>query len=451
MPRNLNKDGIVSLEQFGQGFQWQFPRIQQEEFWDKWYDGEFDTLFPSKKDIENGLNQFDIKNLIKLDLFSLASDFYTEAVVAEGPEYSTEDEALRLWLDEMRPTILEVLGRMVLNWSIKGRGILVTHEDGTLHAVDASSYFRVGEYYDPDETVGHILAYRYRVPESPGELNLPNSFSSREPNRIRVTKYAPVEDINTVQTFMYAGHTIGTPVTGEENAGVTALAVVGKGDSWYGDAQRVAAQLMIMLTLIVKSQHKHLTRPVMLPHDVLANIGGKNDKRTPREKLSAVYNEKDPVFTISEDSMAAAAGLIPGDYDFVSTMDTVLYLAQTYYLLSGLPPTSFGIDIGKGESGFAREKSEDRAAIRARNVRDDMAKALPLIIKGMGAPDGELSVSWRSSPFESRIDREARVEKYLALGLITVAQAQQMLGLDVTPVENAPETNEDDNANTNGN
>ena len=36
-------------------------------------------------------------------------------------------------------------------------------------------------------------------------------------------------------------------------------------------------------------------------------------------------------------------------------------LLDNFYILAGIPPTSYGINIGRGESGVARERTTDRA------------------------------------------------------------------------------------------
>ena len=430
-------DNIISMEQFGEGFQFNFPRVWAELRWKQWYEGQFASMYPQPT-IANGFKLIDQKDLVTIPLFQMASDFYTEAVIAEGPEFSTDNDVLRTWLDDNRATILEVLERMVREWSITGYGILVTQEDGSLHEVESSAYFRVGELQDHDERVGHIIARTYY---EPSELELQNPLQHQVPNRVSVTKYQVDGDeelYNEVQIFHFDGLTIQDKIGPQEDANITSISTVGRRDSWYSQSQRVCSQLIVTLSLLLKAEYKHINRPLILPNLLTGDTAGAGKRKTPQEVMNE-YNElRDPVIQSTGPEGARNLGLVPGDYEFSEIYQSMLQLSQTYYLISGLPPTAYGIDIGRGESGFAREKSEDRAAIRARNVRDDIARVLPIVIRGMGAPDGELSASWRSSPFESRDSREARVIKYLQAGLITVQQAQQMLGLEVTEVSNAP-------------
>ena len=69
---------------------------------------------------------------IEANLFKLVSGFYQDATIAERPVISTEDAALKAWLEENEDRLLNAMERAVKSWSIKGRAI---HRDprGRLH------------------------------------------------------------------------------------------------------------------------------------------------------------------------------------------------------------------------------------------------------------------------------------------------------------------------------
>ena len=152
---------------------------------------------------------FKLPDLIKVPLFSIASDFYTVACMAERPAVDTSVASIKTWLEENEHYVYRVVERAVTSWAITGRAVLVANEDGRLAEVYSSSYFRVGPDYDQDELVGHILAYPYRE-FTELELRNPN-IAQRIPNRLRVVRYQKDKDINTVQTFAMDGYVVGEP------------------------------------------------------------------------------------------------------------------------------------------------------------------------------------------------------------------------------------------------
>ena len=429
-------DNVVSLDQFGPGFQFVFPRVTAEERWDKWYNSDFASLWPEPS-IDNGLKLIKEQgDLITMPLFQIASDFYTEATVSERPAVSTDSEELRVWLEDNETELYKAIRRGVRKWSIKGRLILATHDDGTLREVDPTAYFRVGSFEDPDDLVGHVIAYRYYEYD---ELELKSPFSYRHPNRVRVIKYAPEQNINTVQVFGFAGHVIGEPMTGLEPAGISALCVGGDGDSWYGDAQRVAAQFMIRLTNNQRVLNLHDNRPLLLPQSILAN-NAPGDTRTNTQRLQAFRELISPVVTYHDEDKVGSIGVVGKDYALVEARESLFQLATLYYLISGLPPSAFGINIGRNESGEARARAQDRAAARIRSLREDLSRCLPVLIKGMGAPEGDIKFSWRTSPFDNRDEREARIlEMYSMDQLVGRNEARTLLGLGMEDPEDVKE------------
>ena len=135
---SIYSDNITSIDQFGPQFQFIFPRITAELNWEKWYKNDFDSLLPPPS-IDNGYQLFEKVNLIKVPMFKIASSFYTDAAISEYPVYTfSEDITQKLekelsdFLTNKYEYILKVIERATRQWSIKGRCILLTHEDGSI-------------------------------------------------------------------------------------------------------------------------------------------------------------------------------------------------------------------------------------------------------------------------------------------------------------------------------
>ena len=430
-------DGLTSVDQFTTGLVFQFPRVERYEAWQDWYDGNYGALYPEPS-INNGRNLLGEHDYIEPRIFKMVSDFYKDGTIAERPAVTADSPEFTAWFEENGERFFNGVERGVSTWSIFGWSVLVTHEDGTIENVHPSAYFRIGQLYDPDESVGHVIAYRYFEHENIHDFQ-PNQVNY--PNRVRIIKYVPSEGINTVQVFAMDGFVIGAPLTPPEPAGITALCTAGKDDGWYDDAQDVAAAFMIRLSLNQTALSRHDNRATLVPPGLLKSYSP-GENMTPTEQLAAFNKLVRPV--IEADPQGGDVGTIGEATAFPDEADHVEYLAQMFYLASGIPPTSFGIGIGAGESGYAREKAQDRASARIRSLRQDLTRCLAAILTGMGAPEADVTIAWFTNPFE---DRTAKLDWVLRLkdaGLINDEQAAEMMdieyrGTDTPQAENTPQ------------
>ena len=60
-------EGLRSIDQIGPGFLWNFPRLRDELNWERWYRGQFDTLFPPAS-IDNGRSLLAWDDIIKINM-----------------------------------------------------------------------------------------------------------------------------------------------------------------------------------------------------------------------------------------------------------------------------------------------------------------------------------------------------------------------------------------------
>ena len=107
-------------------------------------------------------------------------------------------------------------------------------------------------------------------------------------------------------------------------------------------------------------------------------------------------------------------------------------LLDQFFLMSGVPPSSFGIGIGRGESGIAREKGQDAASSRARAYRRDLTQCLRELCVGAGMPDEDVAFTWIGTPFESESARADRAMMLFEKGIIDCNEARLMMGFTET-------------------
>ena len=123
------------------GFHFNFPLVQDQLNWQEWFDNNFATLLPMPS-VDNGLKLITLTDLIKIPLFRMASNFMRDAVIAEIPAASADDQVATDWLIENMAMIDRALRRGTRYWSVLDHGVY-TAEPGIIRAVDPGAYFRV--------------------------------------------------------------------------------------------------------------------------------------------------------------------------------------------------------------------------------------------------------------------------------------------------------------------
>ena len=437
---------VISIEQFNTGYDTRSPQKDEQANWQNWYDSIWTSFFPDPT-VDNGYKLFKTNDLIEANLFKVASQFYADAAMSEGPAMSTEVPAIQEWFEENKSRIIRMLRKAIEDWSIYGTAILATHLDGTIVNINPQHYYRVGNVYDIDSLTGHIIAPKYYQP-TPSEERT-GQFNNMVPNRIRVTKYSPLENVSTVQTFILEGTVIGTPVTPLENAGITSLITAGEGDSWYKEAKDVGARYMIRLTNNLSVLNRIDNAPELYPVDI-TNSSDPADTRTPQERVDAFREGVRRIITVSSnrtDNIPFDSLMKDSPVDAEANL--VEYFQQLFHILSGVSPVPFG-QVGSGESGYAREQAQGRAKARIRNMREDWENGIPLLLGGMGAPQGDVSFSWSTAPFENKVaEREENLKLY-DRGVITLDEMRAREGLDKLETSNTPQTEENEEGEDNG-
>ena len=369
--------------------------------------------------VDNGFKLFNVSDMVRFPYFKVATDFYTDSCWAERPAVSGS-EGVERWLAENAERVFLMFRRATQDWAIHGRGVVVVHQDGTLVNVDPPNYFRLGEIWEPDEVVKHVICYRYH---DPGRVDLiPSQYKVL--NRIRVIKYAPAEGVNTVQTFLYHGWRIGVALDEERPAGIQELCTFGLDDSFYGDIQDLMSRFIIQLT----NNHATLNRAqnsiITLPTSALNTYSDDTDIQT---RIQSLRDAVRPIIGLPQGETITPSRLEMAT-EYPNQQQHLEYLAHLISLVTKVPPTSFGIGLGKGESGIARERSQDAAAARIRDIRDRIARCLPRVITALGAPQGEYSFTWNTSPFEDRVAKQRQLLELLNAGVISIEEARAALG-----------------------
>lgn len=422
---------------FTTGFQYRFPEVEREIMWREWYDGNIRSLLEIAEDekgnmiggtVDNGLA---LAPIINIPLFKRGSDFYAAAAMSELPAASSPDERIQAWLKENMGTLDRMLRRGTFYWSIADVGVFAA-QPGKVEAVDPQFYFRVGTPDLPDSLVAHILAIRYV--EKPPELQLLPEVDLVV-NRCKVIRL--VNGVATEQIYEMTPDVIGQPLTDEYPSPITAICVAGGWDSWYKGIGPVVKALLTQYSIHAVQLNRYANRTHYVPteiYDQMRNdltINRDSDKPIPPTvwQLTAEWNRLiRPTIGTSPDGAVPQESLYTEDFD--SRAQFIEMLSDEVFLTAGLPPSAYGIGIGKGESGYARERAQDAASARIQAYRRDLAECLPRLCFAMGCPEGDLSFNWATPPFHNRESHTDEIVKLFDRGLITPQEARRSLGWD---------------------
>ena len=356
-----------------------------------------------------------------LPLFKLPSDFIANAVMNDLPHATGQEQFMK----EYGNMIDKALRRGTRYWSVLDRGVW-TAELGQVRAVNPLYYYRVGEPEQKDELVGHIIAYPYRERTQEEKLN---PQSNLIPNRIKVTKVSMGRA--TVQTFMYDGAVIvGVPVTPLLESPITEVCVAGNGESWYEGVKGLAAQIIIGYTNLIQDENRFRNRAMYVDAGVVAQLQAMlppMDRPANSHELRAVYDKLvRPLIPIAKDHQPPT---MKEEIDLSDMRETWRSQLDLFFMASGIPPSSFGIGVGRGESGYAREKAEDASAARARAYRRDLEECLPRIARAIsGQPSLDIVFQWSSSPFQNVAEESERLLALNAQGILTATEVRNLLG-----------------------
>ena len=351
---------INSMNDIRTGATLDLSELVERARYGNWYNGGRDGLFDNPKTVDNALLLIQLENMYYPNLFQIGSDTYTKGVLSEYPTLSSDNPRVKEWFEDgMRSTVLKVLRRMVRDWSIYGRGVLIV-QDGELVNVPASDYIRVGRVEMPDSLVGHLIVRPYYQKVEGEALTDPSVHS---PNRLQVIRYSELENYNDAAIYEFSGNygqgVVGRILEETSEANITAFVTVGDATSWYGKAKEAVESATIELCFLHSMSHRAFNKILLVPSSTQSSTSKNNvvgdDAPPDVERRVETYSEqRRPILPVnSADKISIEqigqdfkADIMQANYD--TAMDW-------FYTASGLPPVAFGINTGKGESGFARE------------------------------------------------------------------------------------------------
>ena len=410
MPR-VDDIPLTSLAQIRTGTIWNWPRLAFEERWQEYHDGDFRQLFAERETVDNGLAILDNRNEITVpNYFKTCADFYVDAMFTEVPGMVSSNEQRTAFMNSNRPAILREMEQAIRWRVIKGRGVLLVDSLG-VRAIDPSTYFPLTGKIETHSTLGHVIAYPYRS-------EISEQITQRLDNdRMRVVSFVPGLGVNEWVDYALSGLSIGAELA-RGTADVRGILTFGPGPvgSFFSDVTDLVRDLSIRRAIIRRILNRrgnpHLTAPETAANPLELNPKG-----------SVLYKD------------AAGNGYEYLVYDAAlpAQVEVAEKLQEQIYTGLALPPTAFGVDVTRGESGDARERLMFAALSRINRLRNQIEEVLPPLLDAMGAPEGDTELRWAGDALTPSGRRAEAAERQYTAGIITRDEARQIIGYDPAP------------------
>lgn len=394
----------TSFDQLTTGWQMEYLRYNTEMAWESLYNGNFQVMSQGvEATIDNGLTVIDFSEAMWINWFWVASKFYQDAFTAERPTVTPQKS------EEVFEPIWRAIRRAVEWYSVKGRVVLIQKKDGTVTAVNPSFYYPIRAKWDAELTIAHALVYRWTEPQKQ------IIYEHRVPDRARIVKFDKKLGINTVENYVLEGTVIGEKLS-EEESDIENIYVFGEGerDTFYPALVPLVFELTIREAYESRLLNRHSSPIAIVPPN--AGLVGPDGNSRLDPKGNTVEYEAD--------TGTNKFGYLTWEGHLVDNREKIERLVRNIHLITGVPPVVFGIDIGKGESGQAREKLMFTAMSKVRSIRKEVELVLEEIL------GGDTEVSWVSSPFTTEEERRAAVLRETAVGIISINEARELLDYD---------------------
>ena len=404
------------------GASWTFPRIRQEERFQRYYDNYLAELFGQTPRSTNGLiglidskdGKVHIEDIIRLNWFRIITDFYTQGYFGDRPALTSSDEARQQWIKDNQAEMFRAL-KLASRWySIKGRLVILTQSVyPRVMAIDPTAYWPIRYEYSLEHTRAHLLAYRY-YERGPTE----NYLVQRIPNRMKFVLYDPDNNMNEIHQHVFSGFQVG-PEISREPGGVTGIFAIGRGDSDYSPVESPIRELMVRRSTDLKVLADNSN-----PFIVAPNVPPAESAMLRKQGLPARGG------ILFRDAQGFGWEYLEYAGQLKASLEITQSLKTQIYTLASIPPTAFGEVLEGDESGVAIGRLMHAALTKVKEVRLELESLIPEIMDGMGAPPGDTAIKWVADPWASEAERTASVLALLHAGVITPQRAAEQLGYD---------------------
>ena len=434
-------DGVTSLDQVRDGFNLRLPRIAAYERFKQWYKGDYRTLYSARNSLVNGLTLFAFEDLVKLPAFEVPSKFYQDSILARRPQLNTEYPDVEQQWKEHAYDIFKALDKAIEYWSYTGAGVLISKSDGTIQAIDPAEHIPVQDPQNKDRIIGHVLAYQWRERDEQDLL----TDRQRQVNRVNVVRVTQPEDMteratSEIQTYHLAGPNgiIGPAIGEKQTADVTGVFMFGNRRGWYHSCQDAAAAIMVRVTLLGRLLNRFSDPHLWLPPGTGgSNVTFEGGTTQQMATLNAANKAKliegtGALIEASTEGPGTGYGYIQGNPQAQEVLLILEWLANWIHLGSGVSPTSWGVNVGRNESGEARKQAALRSAQLISSTRQEIERLFPSMLVAAGItlpgdvpPNEVVSLSWADDPFGDAIDDIDQNIKLYEVGAIDINELRE--------------------------
>ena len=284
------------------------------------------------------------------------------------------------------------------------------------------NYIEVKNPEDVDEVNGHVLFFPWRERDE-GDIQPDSVVQSM--NRVTVV-YVPADGESTRAVFEYTGTggdsgLIGRRLEGPDPSDCTGVFRFGNKVGWYNDIEGSVRAMIVEYTLLQRRVNRFSDPHVLLPQQSLnAQVTTRDGKKAAvadsPNLLKEIMDGKGQVWLLAGVQDGNNFGYLQGEAMIESSIQLLEWLGNWIHISSGVAPTTFGVGIGKGESGEARKMAMQRSSQLCSEVRNGIERIMPYVLLGMGCPlnpdnpSEDVEVVWLDDPFADRGEAYPLVE-----------------------------------------
>lgn len=360
---------------------------------------------------------------VRLPLFRSITRWWVDALWGEPPQ-GIDAGDLAVWEKASR-------------WrSIKGTGVVLVYEDGTMRAIDPSDWWPVRDPVDAEAVTADVIAWHWT-----------SEPKRSTPNRVRVVIIPRGEGASTVQDFELAGQVLGDPIGPKESAGAAGVAVFGDGASDYADVWTIVREMEFRYGRLHRALNRtaepHLQGPYgwapegySLSPDLIppADLGTRlSPEQIDVVALGSSAAQRPELRYLNNSQVLPTDGpawqyVAPPASAHQGSLAALDFLLDQLVVATGIPATAFGLQQvqQQTQSGVSRERQLLTALQRVRHLRRELERAFTMVAELSRREAAE--VRWPSSPFAGFAGMAELALDLFRGGLITEEEGRELIG-----------------------
>jgi len=364
------------------------------------------------------------RSIVRVPMFSQCTSFHRGGTLGVPPVFLSPNAARQAWLDLNKDEIYKALLRAFKHWPETGNFVLAVERTPAglyLRDVDPRNYFKVVDIRNPENVVGHVLAWPWRQVEPQVDLQ---THHAQPDDRLTVVKLAPDFGVNERTEYEYSAGGIGQALAHSAPSEFVWVAQFGQDRSLYEGAEQAVQQICVLKSFQAMVQYVWGFPTVALPHGA-PNQWTHNPRGSVVRRDAVGDGGEHAEYLQLEDNHATWEALLRQHWN-------------TAHEALKIPPSVTGVDNGGATSGIMVARMQADAKQQALELRQHIIRVLPEVIDALDPANAgaEMTIEWPVEPYVSQ-DPLPHLFELVQNGVITPEEARPFFGFEAreTPAD----------------